>query len=140
MLTLSSGAGALRVDHLLASEAAVLPRLRSDHPIADDRVSARKRGHAGMHCQPCGLQECLDGATISAGSTCQAALYKQAANALTSILAHAEAIKRHALSQNPSKEEVAFSSIRIAAEAKRAWAAMIGLGRIDHPGVGIDPA
>jgi len=128
------GTQARRASDTLASEEIVRSQLRSDHRDVGDSGSSEKVGHIGIYGRFCLQQEWPVRPVKEAASACtagQAALYKQAVNALTSILAHAEAIKRHALNPDPSSEDVAFSSARIVAEAKRAWAAMIDLEPVD---------
>jgi hypothetical protein len=61
----------------------------------------------------------------------QAELCLQAANALTAILAHAEAIRRFAANLKGQHEDVAFSTLHIAAEAKRAWSTIAALTELE---------
>ncbi len=72
-----------------------------------------------------------DGTERPLAATGQLELYHQAANALTAILAHAEAIRRFAGDLTEQHEEVAFSSVHIAAEAWRAWASIAALSQLE---------
>jgi hypothetical protein len=103
----------------------------AQEPQTSPRPASIARGYRARLASSGAREACPAGTHQAHASASQAELCLQAANALTAILAHAEAIRRFAANLTGQHEDVAFSTFHIAAEAKRAWSTIAALNDLE---------